>query len=136
MLVVDGSVLLAWAVETPVSAAAAALLEEEVALAAPQAALSEAVEGARRLMRLGHVAAEDVQRLAALLPPLLDVLAADAPLLAQATEVAAAHALPVAAALALVLARARGAALATADARLAEAARQVLGAERVRPLSA
>ena len=136
MLVVDGSVLLAWAVQTPASAAAAALLEGGMPLAAPQAALAEALEGARRLVRLGHMAEDDLKRLAGLLPPLLDVLAADAPLLPRATELATACELPLAAALALALAQARGAALATLDGRLAEAARQAQGLRDVRHLAA
>ncbi len=136
MLVVDGTVLLALAVQTPASGAVAALLEEDVDLAAPQAALTEALEGARRLARLGHMAVEDAGALARLLPPLLQVLAADAPLAGAAMELAGAHALPLPAALALALARARNAPLATLDKRLADAARQVLGEQRVRLLAA
>ncbi len=134
MLVVDGTVLLACVVETPFSSAAAALLEEVVgdaALLVPQAALVEALEGARRLVQLGHMAAEDMAQLPKLLMPLAEVLAADAPLLEEAAQLALMHALVIPAALALALAQRRGARLATVDARLAEVARQVLGAERV-----
>jgi len=136
MLVVDGSVLLAWAVQAPASAAAAALPEEETELAAPQSALVEAVEGARRLARLGHVSGEDLARLPGLLAPLLTILAADASLMPQAARLAEEHELALPAALALALAQVRQGRLATLDAKLAQAAEQVLGAERVRLLRA
>ena len=131
MLVIDGTILLALAVETPQSGFAAGLVEEH-ALAAPQAALAEALEGARRLMREGHVAQADFERLPGLWAPLLSVLAADAPLLSRAAHLAAAYDLPAPAALALALAEARESGLATLDERLADAARDVLGSGRVR----
>ena len=63
MLVIDGTILLALAVETPQSGFAASLLVAGEALAAPQAALVEALEGARRLMKEGHIAQADFERL-------------------------------------------------------------------------
>ena len=134
MLVVDGSVLLAWAVQAPASARAAALLTEDAALVAPAAALAEAVEGGRRLVRDGHMGADDVALMSGLITPLLHALVADASLMPQAATLAAEHDLSVPAAVALALAQARGAALATLDPALAEAARTVLGAARVRTL--
>ena len=131
MLVIDGTILLALAVEAPHSAFAASLVAANEMLAAPQAALVEAVEGARRLTKEGHLAQADYEKLPGLLPPLLAVLASDAPLLPRAAHVAVAHDLPLAAALALALAEARDARLATLDARLARAGLDVLGAKRV-----
>ncbi len=131
MLVIDGTILLALAVETPQSGFAASLLVAGEALAAPQAALVEALEGARRLMKEGHLAQADFEQLPALLPSLLSVLAADAALLPRAAHLAAVYDLPVPAALALALAEAKEAALATLDLRLAHAGLDVLGAERV-----
>ena len=131
MMVVDGTILLALAVATPHSSAAEALVEENLTLAAPQAALSEALEAARALMRQGHLAQTDFERLPALWPPLLTVLAADAPLMTRAAHFAAAHELMMPAALALALAEAKGAALATLDEKLAQAALDVLGMDRV-----
>jgi predicted nucleic acid-binding protein len=130
MLVIDGTILLALAVETPQSGFARAQVEEGAALAAPQAALAEALEGARRLMKEGHVAQADFERLPGLWAPLLAVLAADAPLLGRAAHLAAAYDLATPAALALALAENKGAPLATLDARLANAALDVLGAGR------
>ncbi len=132
MLVVDGTILLALAVDTPHSAAAEALAEENAALAAPQAALAEALEGARTLMQEGHLAQADFEQLPGLWTPLLSVLAADAPLARRAAHFAAAYELTMTAALALALAEAKGAPLATLDERLAHAALDALGTDRVR----
>lgn len=133
-LVVDASVLLAWAVRVPQSPAAAALLDEGTALLAPESALAEALEGACALARDGHVSADDVAEMPRLIPPLLHALVADAPLMPRAVALAAEHDLRVPAAAALALAQARGAALATIDPALARVAREVLGAERAREL--
>ena len=132
MLVVDGTILLALAVATPFSGGTEALLSDETTLAAPQAALAEALEGARVLMRDGHLAQTDFEQLPGLWAPLLSVLAADAPLAARAAHLAAAYELVMPAALVLALAEAKRAALATLDARLAHAALDVLGVDRVR----
>ena len=132
MLVIDGTILLALAVQAPQSGPVASLLEEAgEALAAPQAALVEALEGARQLMKEGHLAQADFEQLPALLPPLLSVLAADAALLPRAVHFAAVYDLKLAASLALALAEARGAPLMTLDSQLAHAALDALGAERV-----
>ena len=131
MLVIDGTILLALAVEAPQSGFAASLLAADAALAAPQAALVEALEGARRLMKEGHLAQVDYERLPGLLPPLLSVLAADAPLLLRAAHFSAVYDLPMPAALALALAEAKRAALATLDAQLAHAGLDALDGERV-----
>lgn len=136
MIVVDGTLLLALAVATPFSSAAEALVQGNVTLAAPQAALAEALEGARALMRDGHLARADFEQLPGLWTPLLAVLAADAPLAARAAHLAAAYELTMPAALTLALAEAKGAVLATLDARLAHAALDVLGMDKVRHLQA
>ncbi len=124
MIVVDATILLAWAVDTPQSSAATALLADDSALAAPQAALTEALEGARKLAALGHMAEEDAAALAHVLPPLLAHITTDAPLMPRAFALATRHDLPLSAALALALAAQQRAPLATLDARLAAAARE------------
>ena len=134
MLVVDGTILLALAVEKGVFTAAEALVEENAALAAPQAALSEALEGARVLMRAGHLAQTDFERLPGLWTPLLSVLAADAPVAMRAAHLAAAYELAMPAALTLALAEGKGAPLATLDERLAHAALDVLGMDKIRQI--
>ena len=136
VLVVDGSVLLAWAVQVPASSRAVELLEEDVALLAPESALVEAVEGALRLVRDGHVSAEDAVEMPRLITPLLHALVTDAPLMGRAAELAGAHGLGLPAAAALALAQARGVALATLDPALAGVACGMLGEGRVRRISA
>ena len=131
MLVIDGTILLALAVEAPQSGFARERMRQGAPTGAPQAALTEALEAARRLMREGHLARADFQQLPELWMPLLSVLAADAPLLPRAARFAAAYDLPMAAALALALAEVKGAALATLDVQLAHAGLDALGVERV-----
>ncbi len=136
MLVIDGSVLLAWAVQTPASSRAAGLLEEGVALLATESALAEAVEGALRLVRDGHMSAADASEMPRFITPLLHALVTDAPLMGRAAELAGAHGLGLPPAAALALAQARGAVLATLDPMLAKIASEVLGEGRVRHISA
>jgi len=122
MIVADSPLLLALLAQSPFSSRAAALLEQGMALATPQAALTEALAGARELARLGHMSPQDARLAAEALPPLLAAIVPDTGLLPQGMELAAEFELPLTPALCLALARQRALPLATFDDEVAQVA--------------
>ncbi len=123
MIVVDATILLSLGARTPHSARASGLLEQGEAFICPQAALTEAVEGARGLATLGHMSVEDTKLLAEALPPLLAGIVSDTILLPLAADLAGQWRLSMSAALCLALARQRELPLASFDPALRAATR-------------
>ncbi len=131
MIVVDATVMAAWAVQVPHSARAARLLEEGRPLAAPEGALSAALEGIRRLASDGHVHEMMLKEIVRIIPVMLTAIVPDAGLLTAAMHHALERRLPLDAALCLSLAERRGWTLASADRNFIKAAGGLLPAERL-----
>ncbi|WP_038036544.1 type II toxin-antitoxin system VapC family toxin [Thermopetrobacter sp. TC1] len=131
MIVVDATVMAAWAVQVPHSARAARLLEEGQPLAAPEGALTAALEGLRRLAAGGHINDMILKEAAGIIPAMLHAIVPDAGLITAAMQHATERRLPLDAALCLSLAERRGWALASADRQFIKAAGGLLPSERL-----
>jgi predicted nucleic acid-binding protein len=118
-LVVDASVALKWFLsEEPHADQALAVVEDGVALIAPDLLIAEVCNAAWRSARLGRISHAQLSEIAASLPRFFDGLASAARLAPRAVAIAGQLGHPVYDCLYLALAEAEQAGLVTADAQL------------------
>lgn len=117
--VVDASVAVKWFfAKEPHAAEALALVRDDPALIAPDLVIAETCNAAWKWLRLGRIAATELDEIAASLPRYFSEFTAAAILAPRAVAIAAALAHPVYDCLYLALAELRQLPLITADARL------------------